>query len=147
MIWCIIGTTLFILAFVFNKLGNICNDKYRDTEKHSYGEASDVFEGLCAGSLLISLIIIAVSSTLLILSHSYVGKSAIQRAKDQHDVYIILLEENKDITIQNQLYKDIVEYNADLRRKKYCSKSLWTNWFYLDDWNEIEEIEIKQARK
>lgn len=131
MIWCIIGITLFILVFVFNKLDDI------------YGTKTEVFEGLCIGSLLISLIVIAVSSTLLVIPHTYTGKSAIQRAKDQHDAYIILLEENKDITIQNQLYKDIVDYNADLRRKKHCSKSLWTNWFYLDDWNEIEEIEIK----
>ena len=136
MIWCIIGITLFILTFVFNKLGVIC-------DKHSYIRASDVFEGLCIGSFLISLIVIAVSSALLVMPHTYAGKSAIQRAKDQHDAYIILLEENKDITMQNQLYKDIVDYNADLRRKKHCSKSLWTNWFYLDDWNEIEEIEIK----
>lgn len=136
MIWCIIGITLFILVFVFDKLAIIC-------DKHSYIRASDIFEGLEIGSFLISLIVIAVSSTLLVIPHTYVGKSAIQRAKDQHDAYIILLEENKDITVQNQLYKDIVEYNADLRRKKHYSKSLWTNWFYLDDWNEIEEIEIK----
>ncbi len=135
MIWCIIGITLFVLTFVFNKLGNVCHDK-------AYDKASDVFEGLCISSALISIIIIAISSTLLVLSHSYTGKSAIQRAKEQHDAYIILLKENKDTTIQNQLYKDIITYNADLRRKKHCSKSLWTNWFYLDDWNEIEEIEI-----
>jgi hypothetical protein len=136
MIWCIIGITLFILAFIFTKLAVIC-------DKRSYIRASDIFEGLGVGSGLISLIIIAVTATLIVISHTYTGKSAIQRAKDQHDVYIILLEENKDITIQNQLYNDIVDYNADLRRKKHCSKSLWTNWFYLDDWNKIEEIEIK----
>lgn len=143
MIWCIIGVTLFILAFVFNKLGNICNDKYRDTEKNSYGEASDVFEVLCAGSLLISLIVIAISSTLLVMSHSYVAESEIQKAKEQHDAYVVLLEENKDITVQNQLYKDIVTYNAAIRKKKHYSKSLWTNWFYAKGWDEIEEIEIK----
>lgn len=143
MIWCIIGVTLFILAFVFNKLGNICNDKYRDTEKNSYGEASDVFEGLCAGSLLISLIVITTSLTLLVMSHTYVAESEIQKAKDQHDAYVALLEENKYITFQNQLYKDIVEYNTTLRKKKHYSKSPWTNWFCAKGWDEIEEIEIK----
>lgn len=142
MIWCIIGVTLFILAFVFNKLGNICNDKYRDTGKYSYEKASDAFEGLCIGSFLISLIIIAVSSTLLAISHSYDAESEVQKAKDQHDVYVTLLEENKDITVQNQLYKDIVTYNADIRKKKHYSKSLWTNWFYAKGWDELEYIEI-----
>ena len=64
MIWCLIGITLFILAFVFNKLEDIYLGKYRDTEKDSYGKASDVFDVLCAGSLIISLIVIAISSTL-----------------------------------------------------------------------------------
>lgn len=132
MIWCIIGVTLFILAFVFNKLDSICDYKY-----------CDVFEGLSIGSLLISLIIIAVSSTLLVLSHTYAGKNEVQKVKDQHDAYVTLLEENKDITVQNQLYKDIVKYNTTLREKKHYSKSLWTNWFYPDGWDELEYIEIK----
>ena len=136
MIWCIIGVTLFILAFVFNKLEDICN------RKHSYSKASDVFEWLCVGSLLISLIVIAISSTLLVMSHTYVAESEIQKAKEQHDAYVALLEENKDITVQNQLYKDIVEYNTNLRRKRHYSNSLWTNWFYAKGWNELEYIEI-----
>ena len=136
MIWCVVGITLFILAFVFDKLAVIC-------DKHSYIRASDVFEGLSIGSGLISLIIIAVTATLIILSHTYAEKSEIQKAKDQHDAYVMLLEENKGITVQNQLYKDIVEYNTTLRKKKHYSNSLWTNWFYPDGWNEIEEIEIK----
>lgn len=136
MIWCIIGITLFILAFVFNKLAVIC-------DKHSYVRATDVFEGLGIGSFFISLIVIAVSSIWLIVGHSYEGKSEIQKAKDRRDAYVTLLEENKDITVQNQLYKDIVEYNTTLRKKKHYSESPWTNWFYPDGWNEIEEIEIK----
>ena len=142
MIWCIIGITLFVLAFVLNKLDNICNDKYCDTGKYSYEKASDAFEGLCIGSFLISLIIIVVSSTLIVLSHSYAAKSEIQKAKDQHDAYVTLLEKNKDITVQNQLYKDIVVYNAYIRKNKHYSKSLWTNWFYAKGWDELEYIEI-----
>lgn len=131
MIWCIIGVTLFNLAFVFNKLDD------------TYSMKTDVFEGLCIGSFLISLVIIAVSSIWLIVGHTYAEKVEIQKAKDQRAAYVTLFEENKDITVQNQLYKDIVEYNTDLRKKKHYSNSLWTNWFYPDGWNEIEEIEIK----
>lgn len=131
MIWCIIGIILFVLAFVFNKLDN------------TYYIKTDVFEGLSIGSGLISLIIIAVTATLIVISNTYAGKNEVQKAKDQYDAYITLLEENKDITVQNQLYKDIVEYNTVLRQKKHYSKSLWTNWFYSDEWDELEYIEIK----
>lgn len=131
MIWIITGITLFILAFIFNKFDNTYNAK------------TDAFEILCISSFLISLIIIGVSSIWFVAGHSYVGKSEIQKAKDQRDAYVTLLEENKDITVQNQLYKDIVEYNTILRKKKHYSNSPWTNWFYPDGWNEIEEIKIK----
>lgn len=130
MIWCIIGVTLFILAFVFGKLDDICNTE------------TDVFEALCVGSLIISLIIIAISSVSIIMSHTYAAEAGIQKAKDQHDAYIMLLEENKDITVQNQLYKDIIEYNTTLRKTKHYRKSLWTNWFYAEGWDELEYIEI-----
>lgn len=76
------------------------------------------------------------------MSHTYAAKAEIQKAKDQHDAYIILLKENNNITVQNQLYKDIVEYNATLRKTKHYSKSLWTNWFYAEGWDELEYIEI-----
>lgn len=143
MIWCIIGITLFILAFVFNKLEVVYRDKYRDTRKCSYIRASNVFGWLSIPSFLISLLIIILSSISIMFSHTYAGKSEIQEAKDQRDAYVTLLEENKNITVQNQLYKDIVEYNTTLRKNKHYSKSPWTNWFYNKDWNEIEEIEIK----
>lgn len=142
MIWCIIGITLFILAFVFNKLGNIYNNKYRNTKNDTCYKISSFFEGISIGSFLISLIIIAISSVSIIMSHSYAAKAGIQKAKDQHDAYIILLKENNNITVQNQLYKDIVEYNATLRKTKHYSKSLWTNWFYAEGWDELEYIEI-----
>lgn len=130
MIWIITGITLFILAFVFNKFDD-------------YNVKTDAFEILFINSFFISLIIIGVSSICFVAGHSYVGKSELQKAKDQRDAYVTLLEENKDITVQNQLYKDIVEYNTTLRKKKHYSSSPWTNWFYPDGWDEIEYIEIK----
>jgi hypothetical protein len=81
----------------------------------------------------------------LVISHTYAGKTEVQKAKDQHDAYVTLLEKNKDITIQNQLYKDIIEYNTTLRKKKHYSKSLWTNWFYAEGWDELEYIEINNC--
>jgi hypothetical protein len=131
MIWCITGITLFVLAFVFNKFDDTYNVK------------TDAFEILFINSFFLSLIIIAVSSICFVAGHSYVGKSEIQKAKDQHYAYVTLLEENKDITVQNQLYKDIVEYNTTLRKKKHYNSSPWTNWFYPDEWDELEYIEIK----
>lgn len=131
MLWYITGIVLFILAFVFNRLDDI------------YSAKTDVFEALRVIFFNISTIIIVVSSIWLIVGHTYAEKVEVQKAKDQCAAYVALLEENKDITVQNQLYKDIVEYNTTLRKKKHYSNSPWTNWFYPDGWDEIEYIEIK----
>ncbi len=131
MILCIMGIGLFILAFVFGKLSDICNDRYR----------SDVFGLLCISFIIISIMVIAVCSTLIVIANTY-GKFEVEEAKDQRSVYVMLLEENKDITVQNQLYKDIVKYNSRIRKAKHYRNSLWTNWFYAKGWDELEYIEI-----
>ena len=135
MIWCIIGITLFILGAVFCKISMILIDK-------GYTTIEDVFGFLGVGFVVISLIIIATCSTLIVISHTC-GKFEVKEARDQRNAYVMLLKENKDVTVQNQLYKDIIKYNSKLRKNKHYSKSLWTNWFYPDGWDELEYIEIK----
>ena len=134
MIWCIIGITLFILAFVFGRISITLNRK-------EYFRAEETFETLAIVFFIISIIVIAVCSTLIAIVNAY-GKFEVEEAKDQRSVYIMLLEENKDITVQNQLYKDIVKYNSKIRKAKHYRNSLWTNWFYVKGWNELEYIEI-----
>lgn len=135
MILCIIGITLFILGGVFCRISIILTDK-------GYTTIEDIFGFLGIGFFVISLIIIATCSTLIIISHTC-GKFEVKEARDQRSAYVMLLKENKNVIVQNQLYKDIVEYNTTLRKKKHYSNSPWTNWFYPDGWNEIEEIKIK----
>lgn len=134
MIWCIIGIGLFILAFVFGKIS-------KTLERKEHFRAEDIFVTLAIIFFIISIIVIAVCSTLIVIVNAY-GKFEVEEAKDQRSVYIMLLEENKDITVQNQLYKDIVKYNSKIRKAKHYRKSLWTNWFYAKGWEDLEYIEI-----
>jgi len=134
MIWCIIGIGLFILAFVFGKIS-------KTLERKEHFRAEDIFVTLAIIFFIISIIVIAVCSTLIAIVNAY-GKFEVEEAKDQRSVYIMLLEENKDITVQNQLYKDIVKYNSKIRKAKHYRNSLWTNWFYSDGWEDLEYIEI-----
>lgn len=96
----------------------------------------------CIGFGIISIIVITVCSTLIVIVNAC-GKFEVEEAKDQRSAYVMLLEEDKDITVQNQLYKDIVKYNSKLRKNKHYRKSPWTNWFYAKDWENLEYIEIK----
>ena len=139
MIWCIIGVTLFILAVVFYNIAKICYNNELNDKKRIV--TSDFFETLSIISGIISFIIIATCSVLILHANAG-GKFEVEEARDRRNVYIMLLKENKDITVQNQLYKDIVTYNATIRKKKHYSKSLWTNWFYAKGWDELEYIEI-----
>ena len=133
MIWCIIGIGLFILAFVFGSVSITLRRK-----KHF--RAEDIFGSLAIFFFIISIILIATCSTLIGITNTC-GKFEVEEAKEQRSVYIMLLKENKDITIQNQLYKDIVKYNSKIRKNKHYRNSLWTNWFYAKGWNDLEYIE------
>lgn len=133
MICCIIAIGLFIVAFVFGKISKTLMDKGR------YEEVT--FEVLAVLFFIISITVIAICSV-LIVSANVCGKLEIERARDQRSTYISLLKENKDATEQVQLYKDIAEYNSELKANKYFSKSPWTNWFYAKGWVDLEYIEI-----
>lgn len=48
---------------------------------------------------------------------------------------------NEDITGNEMLYNDIVEFNNELRSQKKWANSIWTNWFnnkYIADLDYIE---------
>lgn len=134
MIWCITGIGLFILSFVFGRI------KITLRRKEHFG-AEEIFDILSIGFSIISIIIIGLCSALIVTGHTC-GKFVVEEAKDQYSSYIILLKENKDITVQNQLYKDIVKYNSKIRKAKHYSKSPWTNWFCPNGWEDLEYIEM-----
>ena len=143
MIWCIIGIGLFILSFVFNKLEKICRNKYRKTDNEKYYSVAELFDGLTCASFIISIIIIAIISLLIVGNNCYFGTIEVQKAQEQHDMYIKLLEEDRDVIIQNQLYKDIVDYNIMVKKKKHLCNSLWTNWLVPEEWNKVECIDLQ----
>jgi hypothetical protein len=51
------------------------------------------------------------------------------------------IEEN--ITGNEMLYNDIVEFNNELRSTKKWANNPWTNWFYNQDIATIDYIEIE----
>ena len=142
MIWCIIGIGLFILSFVFTKLEKICRNKYRKTDIEKYYSVAELFDSLTCASFIISIIIIAITSLFIVGTNSYFGTIEVQKAQEQHDMYIKLLEEDRDVIIQNQLYKDIVDYNIMVKKKKHFCNSLWTNWLVPEEWNKVECIDL-----
>lgn len=98
-------------------------------------------EGFTIISFLFSAIILGVS--LILFSVRFFCEDLnIQEAQDKYNFYTVLLEENKDVIIQNQLYNDIIEYNSLIRHNKHYSESLWTNCFYSEKWEEMKEIEL-----
>lgn len=53
---------------------------------------------------------------------------------------IELIEEN--MTGNEMLYNDIIEFNNELRSVKKWANSHWTNWFYNQDIATIDYIEL-----
>lgn len=60
--------------------------------------------------------------------------------KEMLEYRIKHMEEN--ITGNEMLYSDIVEFNNELRSVKKWANNPWTNWFYNQDVATIEYIEI-----
>jgi hypothetical protein len=61
-------------------------------------------------------------------------------ARDVLEYRIEHMEEN--ITGNEMLYNDIVEFNNNLRSTKRWADSLWLNWFYNQDIAAMDFIEI-----
>ena len=68
---------------------------------------------------------------------------AYQNALHERDVLEYRLEHmEENITGNEMLYNDIVEFNNNLRSTKRWADSLWSNWFYNQDIAAMDFIEI-----
>lgn len=48
-----------------------------------------------------------------------------------------------DNKIPDSLYKDISEYNEDLKTSKQLNNNIWTDWFVTDKYDNLEYIKEK----
>lgn len=48
-----------------------------------------------------------------------------------------------DNKIPDSLYKDIREYNKDLKKSKQLNNNIWTDWFVTDKYDNLEYIKEK----
>lgn len=48
-----------------------------------------------------------------------------------------------NVVIPDSLYKDISEYNEDLKTSKQLNNNIWTDWFVTDKYDNLEYIKEK----
>lgn len=48
-----------------------------------------------------------------------------------------------NVEIPDNLYKDISEYNEDLKTSKQVNNNIWTDWFVTDEYDNLEYIKEK----
>lgn len=130
MIWTLIGIGLSILGLVCGFIEK--KSKYQH----------DVLEGIGILSSFIGFILSAICLTIIVITQcTYIGIKEKEEIVGEYNALIRTLEESKDTTIRNDLYKDIEHYNVKVRAKQHSAESLWTNWFYKGDWSDLKEIE------
>lgn len=141
MIWTLIGIGLFVLSFVCIWIAYKAEKKYCETGENKYDTIDDVCGVIGVGSFIFSLFILAFCTVGIIMTHTYSGTSEVLEMKEKHDALVAAQQEEKPVTVQNQLYTDIAEYNSKLRKEKHWANSPWTNWMYPKGYNDLEYIE------
>jgi hypothetical protein len=112
---------------------------------------------LCAKDILaeafgyigLVLILLSTFSTVgcifgLLNGHTYLGKSEVVKMEEKRTAIVSAMNDDAPVTVKNQLYSDIAEYNAKVRNAKHWANSPWTNWFYPKEWNELEYIKEEE---
>ena len=93
--------------------------------------------GFIAGSICLLLCIMATLFTIVNYDIDYQNKLY---EKEMLEYRIEQIDE--DITGNEMLYNDIVEFNNDLRHTKKWANNLWTNWFYNQKIASIDYVEL-----
>ena len=130
----IILVLICIISFILSK---IFIEYDVDSSLFVFGVSNVI---VCILSFCVSVLLIVS----IVSAHTYSGYSKKETFKERRESLIMALEEENNITINNQLYKDIQEYNTELRETKHWSNSFWTNWFYYDNYSDIEYIVIEK---
>ena len=105
-------------------------------------KVDDTIDNLKFGALLFGSIITFVSIVLIIINASSydVEYQNTLHKKEMLEYRIEHMEEN--ITGNEMLYNDIVEFNNELRNTKKWANNPWTNWFNNQDIASIDFIEL-----
>lgn len=131
MIWTLIFIGILIIGIICIVVGNYLG--------YSFGGllVGGVFTTVVSGFVLVVFIgmIIGVNAT---ADMDYQSKL---HEKDMLEYRIERMEEN--ITGNEMLYNDIVEFNNDLRAVKKFANSPWTNWFNNQKIASMDYIELE----
>ena len=93
--------------------------------------------GFIVGSICLLLCIMGILFTVVNYDIAYQNKLY---EKEMLEYRIEQIDE--DITGNEMLYNDIVEFNNDLRHTKKWTNNLWTNWFYNQKIASIDYVEL-----
>ena len=102
---------------------------------------SEMFDYISFTMILASTIASVICVLGLLNGHTYLGKSDVIATKEKRAAIVSAMNDDTPVTIRNQLYSDIAEYNTKVRNAKHWANSPWTNWFCPREWNELEYIE------
>ena len=141
MIWTLIGIVGFIFGFAFIWIAYKAEEKYFDTREGKWDTIDDIFgiTGCCL--LLASGLILSVCIIGIICAHTYAGKSKVLEMQEKYNALVAAQTTEQPVTVQNQLYTEIAEYNTKLRKEQHYANSPWTNWMYSEGYNDLKYIE------
>lgn len=105
-------------------------------------EAKEVIEGISFVLILFGIILLIIFGTMACANAvSYdLDYQNVLHEKEMLEYRIEHMEEN--ITGNEMLYNDIVEFNNELRREKKWVNNPWTNWFYNKNIASLDYIEL-----
>ena len=135
MIITLIGLGLLVIGIV---LVIICHRTYFK----NYNTESTIM-GFGIGSIMIGSVVTLCATILLLINVSNydVDYQNMLHTREMLEYRIEHMEEN--ITGNEMLYSDIVEFNNELRNTKKWALNPWTNWFHNQDIASIDYIEVK----
>lgn len=158
MIWFIIATILLVLSvgyMIFTSIQykrwdrkakeamkdkNITYSTCRSIANHrDRWETSGLVLGLTIGIIVCSILFVYIP---IVVAQSWFGKNDKQELLNRYEMLVELKAQEKDITVQNKLFKDIHEYNQEVILHRHLASSSWTNWYYCDDYSDVPLIKI-----
>lgn len=122
---------------------------YRNTKNDTLYGVSDGLRYVFGGLVILSLIIISVVNIDKKIDYEIMINKRIEIVSK---IEALEIQSGKDIDfgIYSDVFKEKTNFNNQVMKHKYRSKSLWFNWFYNDLIGEIEYIEqikLKENKK
>lgn len=126
-----IGLLLLVVGIIFSRMHKIKGDFWDDT-----------YFCLSISCYFIAGIWLFVSMILILTNISTIDVNY-ENALAEKQMIEYRLQNEDDISGNELLYTQIVDFNKELRVTKKYSNSLWTNWFFNPKISTIDYIKIK----